>query len=86
MYHDVQHEANCHGMHCPAPQMRDCTCGKIIDCLLAEREHLQKTLDDLYDGRTAVIPKTRAHAEHLLLVAETMIYGNKHIEPMKPKD
>lgn len=45
MYRDVKHADDCKGLNLINPEMRDCTCGRIIDCLLAEREHLQVTLD-----------------------------------------
>ena len=45
MYQDVKHETHCAGMRLQSPQMRDCTCGVIIDSLLAERRSLQESLD-----------------------------------------
>lgn len=80
MYHDIKHEDDCRGMRYAAPEMRDCTCGVVIDALLAERASLQKELDDLKEGRAAVIPKTKEHAAHLLLVAEACYHGNENIQ------
>lgn len=45
MFHDIAHEYNCGGLALEKPDMRDCTCGKIIDCLLAERANLQQRVD-----------------------------------------
>ena len=44
MYHDIEHEHGCQGRYRAKPEMRDCTCGKIIDCLLAERNGLNVTI------------------------------------------
>jgi hypothetical protein len=46
-------------------------------------EALEKELSDLKDGRTAVMPKTREHAQALLSIATTFWEGNANIEGFK---
>lgn len=43
---------------------------------------LEKTLADLYEGRTCVLPKTREHALNMLTVAEALVHGRPNVEPL----
>lgn len=45
-----------------------------------EIERLRKELADLKEGRTAIIPHSRDHAEKLLFMAETFWNGNQNVE------
>ena len=49
---------------------------------IAEIEKLRATLADLYDGRAAVLPKTRRHALDLLTIAEVAVNGNANVKPL----
>jgi hypothetical protein len=51
--------------------------------LEARIAELEKTLADLYEGRTCVLPKTREHALNMLTIAEALVHGRTNIEPLK---
>jgi len=38
MYHGVKHKDDCIGLALIEPRITDCTCGRIIESLLAERD------------------------------------------------
>lgn len=73
MYHDVKHEPDCRGMRYTVADMRDCSCGKVIDCLLVEREQLQssaakdrtriKTLEARIDTISSLMSEAKAVAQ-----------------------
>jgi len=74
IFYDVDHEEWCQGLEkSPPAEARDCTCGAVIDSLLAERSHLQEQLDDLSSGKSVVVPGTRQHAEAMLTVAHAYL-------------
>jgi hypothetical protein len=50
MYHDVKHKDDCLGLSRINPEPRDCTCGKVVECLLTERERLQSELAAAHKG------------------------------------
>lgn len=47
---------------------------------LSELRRMRAELADLKEGRSAIIPHSRDHAEKLLFMAETFWNGNQHVE------
>lgn len=60
-----------------------CTCGTCMQRLFGHVAALEKELADLKEGRTCVLPLTREHALNMLTVAEALVYGNAHVEPLQ---
>lgn len=54
----------------------------IVECVNRVAE-LERELADLKEGRTAIIPCSRDHAEKLLFMAETFWNGNANVEGWK---
>lgn len=49
-------------------------------------EELESELADLKEGRTAIIPHSRDHAEKLLFMAEVFWNGNAHVVGWKNRE
>jgi hypothetical protein len=63
--------------------VRACDIARAIQEVNVRITELEKELDDLREGRTAILPKNREHALNLLTVAEAFVHGRPPtIEPL----
>lgn len=61
-----------------------------LDEILADKDQriaeLEAELADLKEGRTAIIPHSRDHAERLLFLAEVFWNGNENVAGWKDRN